>query len=89
MFLKKWSLLTKEHQESYENAKICYICKEKFQSKYVKNKKYLNAKDHCHYAGKYKGTAHSICNFEYIVLKTLLIAFHKRSNYDWRNNLFV
>ena len=27
-------LLTKEQQESYENAKICYICKEKFRNKY-------------------------------------------------------
>ena len=53
-----------------------------FVKKNLKNKKYLNARGHCHYAGKYKGTAHSICNFEYIVLKTLLIAFHKRSNYD-------
>ena len=24
-------LLTKEQQELYENAKICYICKEKFE----------------------------------------------------------
>ena len=31
-------LLTKERQESYENAKICYICKEKFENKYVKDK---------------------------------------------------
>ena len=28
---KKIKLLTKEQQESYENAKTCYICKEKFQ----------------------------------------------------------
>ena len=26
-FEKKMKLLRKEHQESYENAKICYICK--------------------------------------------------------------
>ena len=26
---KKMKLLTKEQQESYENAKICYICKKK------------------------------------------------------------
>ena len=26
---KKMKLLTKEHQKSSENAKICYICKEK------------------------------------------------------------
>ena len=32
-------LLTKEQQESYENANISYICKEKFEEKYLKNKK--------------------------------------------------
>ena len=30
-------LLTKEQQESFENAKICHICKEKFENKYVKD----------------------------------------------------
>ena len=29
---KKMKLLTKELQKSYENAKICYICKEKFEN---------------------------------------------------------
>ena len=29
-------LLTKEQQDSYENAKICNICKEKFDKKYLK-----------------------------------------------------
>ena len=33
---KKMKLLTKEQQESYENAKICYICKEKSEKKYLK-----------------------------------------------------
>ena len=37
---KKMKLLTKEQQESYKNAKICYICKEQFRNKYVKDKKY-------------------------------------------------
>ena len=31
-------LLTKEKQESYENAKICYICQEKLENKYLKDK---------------------------------------------------
>ena len=30
-------LLTKEQQESFENAKICHICKEKFENKYLKD----------------------------------------------------
>ena len=38
--MKKMKLLTKDQQESYENAKICYICKEKFKDKYLKYKKY-------------------------------------------------
>ena len=31
-------LLTKEQQESYENAKVCYICKKSFENKYLKIK---------------------------------------------------
>ena len=45
-------LLTKEQQESYENAKICYICKEKSENKYLKDKKYRKVRDHCHYTGE-------------------------------------
>ena len=30
---KKVKLLTKEEKESDENAKICYICKEKFENR--------------------------------------------------------
>ena len=44
---KKMKLLTKEHQESYENAKFCYICKEKWDDKYAKDKKYHKVRDHC------------------------------------------
>ena len=60
-------LLTKEQQESYQNSYVCYICKEKFKNKYVKDKKYRKVRDHCHYTGKYKGAAHSICNSKCIV----------------------
>ena len=38
---KKMKLSTKEQQESYENSKICYICKEKFENKYLKDKEIL------------------------------------------------
>ena len=36
---KKRKLLTKKQQESCENAKICYIFKQKFENKYFKDKK--------------------------------------------------
>ena len=31
--IKKMTLITKEQQESYENEKICYNCKETFEKK--------------------------------------------------------
>ena len=76
-------LLTKEQQESYENTKICFICKEKFENKYLKDKKYCTVKDHCHYTGEQRGVAHRICNLKQNVPKKLLAAFHNGSNYDY------
>ena len=34
---KKMKLLTKQEQKSYENAKICYVCKQKFENKYLED----------------------------------------------------
>ena len=36
---KKMKLLVKQQQETYENANICYICKENLENKYLKDKK--------------------------------------------------
>ena len=84
---KTQKLLTKEQQESYGNAKFCYISKEKFGSKYLKDKKYRKAIvkniDHCHFTGEYRGAAHSICNLKYSVPEKIPIAFHNGSNYDY------
>ena len=57
-------LLTKEQQESYENVKICYICKEKLENEYVKDKKYCKVRDHYHYTGECRGGTHSIYNLK-------------------------
>ena len=62
-YFKKMNLLTKEQQESYENPKICYICKDNLENKYVKDKKYCKVEDHCHYTREYRCAARSICNF--------------------------
>ena len=75
-------LLTKEQQEAYENAKTCYICKDKFEIEYFKDKKYGKVRIHCHYTEEYRGDAHSICNLKYSVSKNIPIAFHNGSNYD-------
>ena len=59
---KRMKLLIREQQESYKNAKICYICAVKFKNKYVSDKKYCKVRDHCHYTGKHRGAAHSMYN---------------------------
>ena len=48
-FKKKMKLFTKEQQESYENGEICYICNEKLENIYLKDKKYRKIRDLCHY----------------------------------------
>ena len=68
-------LLTNEQQKSYENAKICYICKEKIEDKHAKDKKYHKFRDHCHYTGEYRSAANSICNLKYSVAEEIPIVF--------------
>ena len=64
---KKMKLLAKEQHESYEKARICYICEEKFENECLKDKKYPKVRDHCHYTGEQRGAAHSSCgNFCYL-----------------------
>ena len=48
------------------------------------NKKYFKVTDHYHYTGQYRGAVHSMCNLRYGISKTIVIAFHNESNYDYR-----
>ena len=78
---KKWKLLTKKQQKSYENA--CCIYQKNFEDKYVKDKNYGKVRDRFYYTGEYRGAAHSICNLKYNVPKKNPIVSHSRSNYDY------
>ena len=81
--------LTKKEEENYNNQKVCYICKKEFnnndtaESSSLEHKKNYKARDHCHYTGKYRGAAHSICNLRYKVPKEIPIVFHNGSAYDY------
>ena len=48
---KKIKLIAKGQQDSYENSKICYICKKEIKHKYLKDKNHRKVRDHCHYTG--------------------------------------
>ena len=78
---KKMKLLTKEQHESYE--KISYISKEKFENRYLKDKKYRKLRDICHYIGEYRGAPHIICNLEYSIPKSVPMIFRNGSNHDY------
>ena len=72
--------LTKKEEENHNNKKFCYICKKEFDTNDKKNYK---VRDHCHYTGKYRGSAHNICNLRYKMLKEIPIVFHNGSTYDY------
>ena len=45
--------------------------------------KYRKVRDHCHYTGKYRGAAYSICNLEFNVPNKIFVIFHNGSSYDY------
>ena len=64
--------LTYEVNKFYIKQKVCYICKNAFNTdKSDKNafKLYHKVRDHCHYTGKYRGAAHSTCNLRHNIPK--------------------
>ena len=81
---KEMISLTNEETESYKKQEVCYICKKEF-SAYDDddNENCYKVRDHCHYAEKFRGTAHIICNLRYKTPKEIPIIFHNGSTYDY------
>ena len=52
--------------------------------KHYKSINFRKVRDHCHYTGKYKGAAHSICNLKLNVPNVIPLVFHNGSNYDYQ-----
>ena len=77
---KKMIPLTTEEKIYRNKQKICYIYKKEFSNNEKKNYK---VRDHCHYTGKYRGAADTICNLRYKVSKEIPIVFHNGSIYDY------
>ena len=73
--------MTYEENNSYKEQEVCHICEEKLcmdkdDRDYINRKK---VKDHYHYTGKFRGAAHSKCNFNYKVLKRIAIIIRNAS----------
>ena len=65
--------LTEKEKNWHNMQKVCHISKKVFSTDY----KYHKVKEHCHYAGKYRGAAHDICNLRYKIPKEIPVVFHK------------
>ena len=83
---KEMKPLTDEEIIYYEKQKLCHICKKEFC--YDKNEKnkfklYQKVRDHCHYTGKFRGAARSICNLRYKVQWEIPVKIHNGSTYDY------
>ena len=73
--------LTRDEND-YQNKS--FICNKRFcYDKNNKNfKNYTKVCDRCHYTGKYRGAAHSICNLHYKTIKKIPVVFHNGSKYN-------
>ena len=73
--------LTNEEKRFIINKKfVIYVKKDLVLMMKIKN---ITARDHCHYTGKYRGTAHDNCNLRYKAPKEILVVFHNGSTYDY------
>ena len=68
--------LTPEQWREFSRVMECHICLECFEPWDEK------VRDHCHYAGKYRGTAHRKCNLWYAIPHYIPIVFHNLCGYD-------
>ena len=81
---EKRMIFGKEEAEQYNKETKCCICKGEFKEDDDKNKK---VRDHCHFTGKYRGTAHNSCNLKYRKPNFIPVVFHNLSGYD--SHLFI
>ena len=82
---KEMMPLTDEEKESQKNQTICHICEKEFciDKNNEEFKLMQKVRDHCHYTGKYRGAAHSICNLRYKIKTEIPLVFHNGSTQDY------
>ena len=72
----------KGDKERYNKATTCWICNGEFDD--TPNEEVW---DHCHFTGRFRGAAHSLCNLWYSKPKFIPVIFHNLSGYD--SHLFI
>ena len=72
-------ILTEENIKDFGTADKCHICDEKYSEKDIK------VKDHCHIAGKYRGSACQDCNINFRLTDKIPGIFHNSRGCYARN----
>lgn len=72
------TLLSEDEEKQYQESIECYLCNKKYNTDDIK------VRDHCHYTGKYRGSAHKKCNLAVRDQKNIKIPvmFHNAVGYD-------
>ena len=65
---------------------MCHICEKEF-GVYEKTGEIFKVRDHCHFTGKYRGSAHNQCNLKCRKALILPVVFHNLQGYD--SHLFI
>lgn len=78
---RKMNALTKQEEKEFKSATRCHICKKRFCAD-RNDKTHHKVRDHCHLTGQYRGPAHSICNLNYQIDRTIPIVLHNLCGYD-------
>ena len=75
--------LTKNELKLHQDATECYICRKNVLIKSANDKNCRKVRDHCHFTGKYRGAAYSICNLKFNLPNEIPVVFHNGSKYDY------
>ena len=77
---KKNAASEKERRKITQETKILSHMQRRI---FNEDENYRRVRDYCHYTGKSRGVAHSICNLRYNTSKEIPLVFHNGSNYDY------
>lgn len=78
--VKPMADLTEEEERQFNESTICHICKKPFDNS--EQEKDPRVRDHCHLLGKFRGAAHSSCNLQFQITRTIPVVAHNMAGYD-------
>ena len=70
----------RKERDEFNQATHCWICEKEFIEDDKESEK--KVRDHCHFTGKFRGAAHTICNLNFRKPKFTPVFIHNLKGYD-------